>query len=79
MARSGAWDGSEVHDDHIDFLRQTRRLPGKDYVKVRLALKREISSAPEEGERVVFRSHFIRGFSLLASGFLRLLMEFNHI
>ena len=57
MARSGAWDGSEVHGDHIDFLRQTRRLPGKDYVKVRLVPKREISPAPEEGERVVFRSH----------------------
>nr|XP_040249665.1 actin cytoskeleton-regulatory complex protein PAN1-like [Aegilops tauschii subsp. strangulata] len=48
MARSGAWDGSEVHEDHIDFLRQTRRLPGKDYMKVRLASEREISPAPEE-------------------------------
>nr|XP_040252088.1 uncharacterized protein LOC120969081 [Aegilops tauschii subsp. strangulata] len=36
MARSRAWDGSEVHDDHIDFLRQTQRLPGKDYVKCEL-------------------------------------------
>ena len=76
MARSGAWDGSEVHEDHIDFLRQTRRLPGKDYVKVRLAPKREISPAPEEGERVIFRSQCLRGLSLPASGFFRSFLEF---
>ena len=58
MARSGAWDGSEVHDDHIDFLRQTRRLPGTDKVEARLAPAKEITPEPREGERVVFRSHF---------------------
>ena len=75
-ARSGAWDSSEVHDDHVDFLRQTRRLPGKDYVKVRLAPKGEISPAPEEGERVVFRSHCLRGLGLPASSFFRSFLEF---
>ena len=39
----------------------------------------EVSPAPEEGERVVFRSHFIRGFGLLASGFLRSFLEFYHL
>ena len=76
MARSGAWDGSEVHDDHIDFLRQTRRLPGKDYVKVRLAPEREISPVPEEGERVVFRSHCLCGLGLPASSFFKSFLEF---
>ena len=76
MACSGAWDGSTVHEDHIDFLRQTRRLPSKDYVKVRLAPEGEISPAPEEGERVVFRSHCLRGLGLPASGFFRAFLQF---
>ena len=76
MAHSGAWDGSEVRDDHIDFLRQMRRLLGKDYVKVRLAPKREISPAPEEGELVIFRSHCLRGLGLPASSFFRSFLEF---
>ena len=74
--RSGTWDGSEVHDDHIDFLRQTRQLPGKDYVKVHLAPKREILPAPEEGERVVFCSHCLRGLGLSASSFFKAFLEF---
>ena len=73
---SGTWDGSEVHDDHIDFLRMTRRLPGKDFVRVRLAPKKEISPVPEEGERVVFRSHCLHGLGLSASGFFRAFLEF---
>nr|XP_040258691.1 uncharacterized protein LOC120975993 [Aegilops tauschii subsp. strangulata] len=75
MARSGACDGSEVHEDHIDFLRHTRRLPGKDFVKVRLAPEREISPASEEGERVVFHSHCLRGLGLSASSFFRSLLQ----
>ena len=73
---SGTWDGSEVHDDHIDFLRMTRRLPDKDFVRVRLAPKKEISPAPGEGERAVFRSHCLRGLGLPASGFFRAFLEF---
>ena len=75
-ARSGAWDGSEVHDDHVDFLRQTRRLPSKDHVKVRLAPKGEISPVPEEGERVVFRSHCLRSLGLPASSLFWSFLEF---
>ena len=52
---SDTWDGLEVHEDHIDFLRKTRRLPGEDLVRVRLVRRGEISPAPHEGERVVFR------------------------
>src|SRR4051812_47178981 len=49
---------------------------GKDFVRVRLAPKREISSVPEEGERVVFRSHCLHGLGLPASGFFRSFLEF---
>ena len=70
MLRGGDWDGSNVHEDHIDFLRKTLQLPGKDHVRVRLTPEREISPAPEEGERVIFRSHCLRGFGLPVSGFL---------
>ena len=48
-------------------------------MRVRLAPETEISSAPEEGERVVFRLHFLRGFGLLASGFLRSFLEFYNL
>ena len=58
MQYGGDWDDSNVHTDHIDFLRKTRRLPGKDQVQVRLAPEKEITPAPEEGERVIFHSHF---------------------
>ena len=53
MQYGGYWDGSNVHMDHIDFLRKTRWLPGKDQVRVRLAPEKEITPASEEGERVV--------------------------
>lgn len=77
--RGGDWDGSNVNEDHITFLRETRRLPGAGYVKARVPPEGEISPAPGEGERVVFRSHFIRGFGLPASGFLRSFLEFYHL
>ena len=50
MALSSSWDGSNVHEDHVEFLRQTRRLPSEDFVRVHLAPEKEISPAPEEGE-----------------------------
>ena len=49
MALSSSWDGSNVHEDHVEFLRQTRRLPDANLVRVRLAPETEISPAPEEG------------------------------
>ena len=72
----GDWDGSIVHNDHIDFLRDTRRLPSADKVEVRLAPEKEIRPAPRDGERVVFRSHFLRGFGLPVSAFFRSWLEF---
>ena len=79
MLHDGHWDGSKVHEGHIDFLRKTRRLPGEDHVRVRLAPKRELSPAPEEGERVIFYSHFLRGLGLPASAFFRSFLEFYQL
>ena len=74
--RSGEWDVSNVIEDHITFLRNTRRLPGTGYIKTRVPPTDEISLAPEEGERVIFRSHFLRGLGLPASSFLRSFLTF---
>ena len=75
--RSGVWDGSVVDDDLIQFLREMRRLPGANLVRARAAPAREISPVPEEGERVIFRSHLMRGLGLPASGFFRSFLEFH--
>ena len=40
--RSGVWDGSEVEEEHIEFLRQTRRLPSADLVRARATPEGEI-------------------------------------
>ena len=77
--RGGDWDGSNVIEDHITFLRETRRLPGAGYMKARVPPEGEILPALGEGERVVFRSHFIRSFGLPASSFLRSFLEFYHL
>jgi len=73
--RSGTWDGSEVLEDHIEFLRRPRRLPGEDRVQVRLAPAGEISPAPQEGARVIFCSPCLRGLGLPASSFFRSFLE----
>ena len=75
-ANSGAWDGSNVQQDHLNFLCDTRRLPGTGYVEARVPPAKEITPAPKDGEYVIFRSHFLCGFGLPASEFLRLLMDF---
>ena len=40
--RGGDWDGSNVNEDHITFLRETRRLPGAGHVKARVPPEGEI-------------------------------------
>ena len=79
MQHGGDWDGSNVHADHIDFLRKTRRMPGEDQVRVHLAPKKEITPAPEEGEWVIFHSHFLRGLGLPVSTFFRSFLEFYQL
>ena len=75
----GDWDGSTVIEDHISFLRDTRRMPSVAFVKARVPPETEISPVPQEGERVVFRSHFLRGFGLPASGFMRSFLNFYQV
>ena len=75
----GDWDGSNVHDDHVEFLRNTRRLPGADKVEVRLTPAKEITPEPQEGERVVFHSHFLRGIGLPVSAFFRSFLDFYQL
>ena len=45
-------------------------------MRVRLARRGEISLAPQEDKRVVFRSHCLRGLGLPASSFFRSFLEF---
>ena len=77
--RSGVWDGSDVEAEHIEFLRRTRRLPSADLVRARPTPAGETRPAPEEGERVVFRLHLMRGLGLSASGFFRSFLEFHNL
>ena len=77
--RSGVWDGSEVEEEHIEFLRRTRRLPSADLVRACATPEGEIRPAPEEGERVIFRSHLMRGLGLPASGFFCSFLEFHSL
>ncbi|XBI57037.1 hypothetical protein VPH35_038518 [Triticum aestivum] len=79
MQYGGDWDGSNVHKDHVEFLRKTWRLPGADKVEVRLAPAKEITPEPREGERVVFRSHFLRDIGLPVSAFFRSWLEFYQL
>jgi hypothetical protein len=62
------WEGSEVTPADITWITTTRRVPAD--VACRLPTG-EIVPAPESGERVVFISHFERGFGLPASNFFR--------
>ena len=48
MALAGAWDGSNVHEDHITFLLQTQRLPGEGFMEARPPPETEISPEPRE-------------------------------
>ena len=69
----GSWEGSDVRQADIDWLIRTRRVtpevicrrPGK-----------EIVPTPKPGERVVFLTHFERGFGLPASDFFRHFLDF---
>ena len=77
--RAGDWDGSNIQEEHLTFLRNTQWLPGEGYVQVRVLPAKEILPAPEEDERVIFRSHFLRGFRLPVSGFLHSFLQFYRL
>ena len=48
-------------------------------MRVRLALTKEITPAPEEGERAVFCSHCLCGIGLPASAFFRSFLDFYQL
>ena len=75
MARlpPGSWEGSDVNKKDIEWLVQSRRVG--PLVICRLPGKEEIPT-PQPGERVVFLTHFERGFGLPASGFFRSFLDF---
>ena len=58
------WEGSEVTNAEIAWLRRTRRIP--DGVECRRP-SGEIEPTPAAGEWVVFVAHFERGFGLPVS------------
>jgi hypothetical protein len=60
------WEGSEVTPADISWITTMRRVLAG--VVCRLPAG-ETVPAPESGERVVFISHFERGFALLVSNF----------
>ena len=64
----GTWQGSNVTEDEIGWLRKSRRIP--EGVACLLPTG-EISPQPEPDEYVVFLAHFHRGFGLPCSSFLR--------
>ncbi|KAE8808305.1 hypothetical protein D1007_15205 [Hordeum vulgare] len=67
-ATRDAWDGSNVDEEHIEFLRHRRKLPSLDLVATRIPAAKN-SPAPQTGEVVVFAEHLARGFPLPASNF----------
>ena len=67
--------GSNVTTEDITRIRASRRLPRETDVGVRLP-RGEQRPRPEGQERVVFLTHFERGFGLPASTFFRAFLEF---
>ncbi|KAE8806085.1 hypothetical protein D1007_17763 [Hordeum vulgare] len=71
----GAWEGSDVTDGHIEVLRRRRMLTLVERVEVRLP-SAEGSPTPRDGEVVVFKEHFFRGFGLPDSEFFSRFLVF---
>ena len=61
-----AWEGSDVTQEEIDWLRGTRRIP--DGVECRIP-GNKLAPEVQPGEYVVFVAHFERGFGLPLSDF----------
>ncbi|KAE8810739.1 hypothetical protein D1007_12541 [Hordeum vulgare] len=72
---AGSWEGSLVTEAHIEYLRQTRELPSEVVVETRV-LGGERSPKPRDGERIVLGTHFLVGFGLLMSSFLKQFLNF---
>ena len=69
----GSWEGPEVTRLDLDWLVRSRRVgPNVIYRQP----GNEIIPAPQPGERVVFITHFERGFALPASDFFQSFLDF---
>jgi hypothetical protein len=75
---TGSWEGSWVTERRIELLRQGRVLPPADLVGCRPA-SGELVPTPQPREAVVFYDHFLRGFALPASNFLRQFLDHFHL
>ena len=75
-ADRGAWAGSWVCQDDLDWLYRTRRIPAG--VVARLPSV-ELAPSPNPGKFVVFLSHFQRGFGLPVSDFFRDWLSTYHL
>jgi hypothetical protein len=69
----GAWKGSDVTQQDIDWLYRSRRIPAQVFCEIP---RDEVEPKPEAGEYVVFVAHFERGFGLPASNFFRQFLDF---
>ena len=72
----GAWQGSRVTQEEIDWLIKSRRIPAGVVCRRPDA---KLSPQPRYGERVVFVSHFERGFGLPVSYFFRAFLDKFHL
>jgi hypothetical protein len=66
----GSWEGSWVRERRIELLRQGRVIPSEDLVRCRPSGNERVP-VPEPRDVVIFFEHFLRGFALPASNFLR--------
>ncbi|KAE8789767.1 hypothetical protein D1007_35979 [Hordeum vulgare] len=69
-----SWEGSVITEAHIDYLRQTGKLSSEELVEAR-APGEEIVQEPRPGGRLIFGTHFLVGFGLPGSIFLRQFLE----
>lgn len=69
-----SWEGSSVTLKEIEGLRRARKIPAAERVAV-MARSVELTPWTEEGECVVFTSHFLRGLGLPTTRFFRLFLD----
>ena len=71
----GSWEGSIATEQNSRYLRRMKRLPPAEVLLARAPGPKRVLE-PQEGERVVFFSHFERGLGLPASLFFRAWLDF---
>ena len=69
----GSWEGSEVSRLDLEWLSKSRRISPEVICR---RPSDELLPTPQPGERVVFITHFERGFALPASDFFRSFLDF---